>query len=157
MVPHRTGPARHQQSPQPIVTYRRSLVPTVTFLRSPADRQLSSVTCRSSLADRMSQLFSRFRVTPDGSRMERPWRRFPRTDTSHQNRKNGRGMWPQCGACRSPHMFPRWSGFYPSLAAAAIYMAAMGRCPARGRPIGAGCGAAIGRLWISASGVANWC
>jgi hypothetical protein len=54
----RTGPARH------------AIVP--------ADRHLPTV---------LSQLFSRFRVTPDGPRNTRPWRRYPRIDTSHQNRK----------------------------------------------------------------------
>jgi hypothetical protein len=34
----------------------------------------------------------------------------PRTDTSHQNAKNGRGMWPQCGVAGTPHTFPCWRG-----------------------------------------------
>jgi len=34
----------------------------------------------------------------------------PRTDTSHQNLKNGGGMWPQCGVTPTPHTIPRHWG-----------------------------------------------
>jgi hypothetical protein len=47
-----------------------------------------------------------FRVPPDGPRNATLAQIDPRTDTSHQNAKNGRGMWPQCGVTRPPHMFP---------------------------------------------------
>jgi hypothetical protein len=44
-------------------------------------------------------------VTNDVARIAWPWRRYPRTDTSHQSAKNGRGMWPQCGVGGPSHTF----------------------------------------------------
>ena len=42
------------------------------------------------------------RVTKRVARIAWPWRRYPRTDISHQKAKNGRGMWPKCGV-RADH------------------------------------------------------
>ena len=70
-----------------------------------SDRRLAR---RSALSQSsLSQSFQPSSGTPDGPRTHTTLAQMnPRTDTSHQDAKNGRGMWPQYGVTPPPAQFP---------------------------------------------------